>query len=156
MPEPRRSARLPRQFDPAVPHLSSLKMMTAIQFPVLPQVVDWTAKLPAGNLGMMLNQDLGDCTVAALYHGVQVWTGNALGQTYTEPDSCVLDAYEEKCGYHPDDPSSDRGGDEQPVLAWATNTGMLMSDGSRSKLAAFVEVDPRNMTDVCEAIYECG
>jgi len=103
----------------------------------------------------MLNDRLGDCTCAGLGHAVQVWTNDAQSAMVTPTDADVLEAYEVQ-GYNPKDPSTDRGANEQSVLSWAANVGMLLPDGSRSKLSAFIEVDPRNMTDVCEAIMECG
>lgn len=150
-----RYGRLPRAFMPEVPHLSALKMMRGTELPALPQKVDNALGLPP-NLGVMLNDRLGDCTCAGLYHAIQVWSQDAQGTMLTEPDALVLRAYEESCGYHPDLPESDRGGVEQDVLSWAAASGVPMADGSRSKLAAFVEVDPRNLADVCEAIWQCG
>ena len=150
--------RLPRTFDPAVPSLAPLKMMKSIRLPPLLYEVHNAAKLlPPGNLGYMLNDRLGCCTASGLYHAVQVWSQNARGVALTEPDTCVLQAYEEACGYDPTNSATDAGGIEQSVLAWATNTGLPMNDGSRSKLAAFVEVDGRKPhVDVCETIQECG
>lgn len=97
-----------------------------------------------------------NCTSAGAYHAVQVWTQDAAGAMLTEPDAMVEQFYSEATGFNPADPSTDQGGNEQAVLTRWLNTGLPMADGSRSKLSAFVEVDPRNLRDVCEAIYECG
>ncbi len=155
----RKFGRLPRQFNQAVPHMSSVRLMRDVQLPPLPPSLDNAGTLPA-DLGIMMNDRLGDCTCAGLYHAIQVWTKDAQGAMWTEPDTCVLEAYREACGYDPADPNTDAGGAEQSVLAWATNTGMpmVMQDGTaaRSKISAFVEIDPRNPRDVCMAIMECG
>lgn len=144
--------RKPRTFRPEIPHWSALRQMKA---PVpIPDAKNWLDGM-SGNFGMMLNDQLGDCTCAGMYHARQVWTFNASGVEVTEPDSAVLDAYEEACGYDPTNPATDEGGAEQNVLSWWTKTGLETTDG-RDKLAAFIELDPRNLFDVKEAIYECG
>ncbi len=155
MSENRKYGRLPRRFDPRVPHYSAIRQMPGFQLPPLTEHADNAASLPP-NLGSMNNDRLGCCTSSGLYHGIQVWTGDAQASMVTEPDALVLQAYEESAGYNPGDPATDRGADEQTVLSWALNTGLPVADGSRSRLSAFVELDPRNLTDVCEAICECG
>jgi len=67
------------------------------------------------NWGMMLNDQLGCCTIAAVGHAVQVWTANA-SQEVTVPDSAILSYYEQWDGYNPQNPSSDQGGVELDVL----------------------------------------
>lgn len=159
MSDTRKYGRLPRRFRPEIPHMSSVRLMRDVQLPALPQRLDNAASLPA-DLGIMMNATYGCCTCSGLYHAVQVWTKGAQGGMWTEPDSCVLEAYKEACHYDPANPATDAGGAEQDVLSWASNAGMpmVLGDGSaaRSKLDAFVEIDPRNPRDVCEAIMECG
>ena len=150
----RRYGRLPRKFNQAVPHLSSVRLMKGIQLPTLPDELHQAANLPA-DLGLMLNATLGDCTIAGLGHAVQVWTGDAQGAMVTIPDQYIEEMYEEFAGYIPGDASTDQGADEQRVLTCAMQDGIITPSGS-SKLLGFVEIDPRNPTDVCEAIMECG
>ena len=66
--------RLHRTYDPRIPHLSAL--LAGQVPPPPPPSIDWTKGMPA-NLGMMLNDTLGDCTCAAVYHAIQVWTYNS-------------------------------------------------------------------------------
>lgn len=151
--------RLPRVFHPEVPHFSAMKFMRSIQRPILP--VDCHAKLPA-NLGYMLNDKLGNCTIAGLGHAEQLWTQFAQNNMITIPDACVLQGYEEACKYNPADLQADgsnptdNGGVEQEVLSWATTIGVPQADNSRNKLLGFIEIDPHNSQNLCEAIYECG
>lgn len=149
--------RAPRSFDPRVPHLGMMKAMLRVAPPRPPLLskVDNAAKLPT-SLGMMLNDSLGDCTCAGIYHGVQVHTGEALGAPLTEPDACVLRLYQEAAGYRPGDPMTDRGAVEQDVLNYCLNTGFPLADGTRHRLLAYVEVDTRHLDDVCEVIQEFG
>ena len=156
MSDTRKYGRLPRGFDPRVPHLSAVKMMPRIQLPALPPEVHNAAILPEF-LGLMGNDRLGDCTIAALGHAVQLWTENARGAMVTPTDAAVEDAYRAVSGWDGGvgDPT-DAGAQEQDVLTWATNTGLTLPDGSRTKLNAWVEIDPRIHSDVCEAVLECG
>jgi hypothetical protein len=66
--------------------------------------------------GMMLNDRLGCCTIAAIGHAVQTWTANALGRELTVPDSTILEYYGKWDGYNPADPATDQGGVELDVL----------------------------------------
>jgi hypothetical protein len=125
----------------------------------LPASVDYASKLPDDS-GVMLNDRLGCCTCAALYHAIQVWSSwtNPDKLVITEPDECVLQTYEEACGYNPDDPSTDGGGIEQNVLTYYAKTGIPTGPHAETRhhLRAFVEVDVRNLDDIKRAIYECG
>ncbi|PWC37513.1 hypothetical protein [Azospirillum sp. TSO35-2] len=147
--------RLPRVHNPRVPHLSAL--LSGQTLPPPPASVDYTAGLPA-NLGVMLNDRLGDCTCAAFYHALQVWSAKAQGAIQTQPDVDVEQLYIQACGYNPNEPGEGPGGIEQNVLTYLLNTGAPVGpDGqSRHKIAAFVEVDPRNTVDVKTVIADCG
>jgi hypothetical protein len=147
--------RLHRSYNPRVPHMSALVAGRALPPP--PPQVDYTAGMPA-NLGMMLNDTLGDCTCAAFYHALQVWSFNATPPMQTQPDVDVEQLYIQACGYNPDVPGEGPGGNEQNVLTYLLNKGAPTgSDGqARNKIAAFVEVDPRNTDDVKRAINNCG
>ena len=102
------------------------------------------------NLGMMLNDTLGDCTCAAFYHAIQVWTFNATkGKSIeTEPDSDVEKLYELACGYKPAQGGEGPGGNEQHVLKYLLTKGAPMGPNGQTthKIDAFVEVDPRTPT----------
>jgi hypothetical protein len=147
--------RQPRSYNPRIPFMSALIRKATPM--VLPPSVDYAGKMP-DSLGMMLNDQLGDCTCAAYYHAIQVWSFNASGVLVTEPDQDVLDLYEGACGYVPNNPSTDQGGNEQTVLTYLMNQGAPtgMQAQTRHKLRAFVEVDVRNLDDVKRSIYECG
>jgi hypothetical protein len=107
---------------------------------------------------MMLNDTLGDCTCAAVYHALQVWSFNADGKILTEPDSDVEKLYILACGYNPRAGGEGPGGNEQHVLTYLLRTGAPFGPKGQTthKIAAFVEVDPRNTDDVKRAIVNCG
>ncbi len=94
----RKLGRLPRARNPRVPHMSSLLAGRAAA--ALPPQIDYTSRMPA-QLGIMMNDTLGDCTYAAYYHAIQVWTFNAAQNIDTEPDIDVEDLYIQACGYNP-------------------------------------------------------
>lgn len=148
--------RLPRAHNPAIPHLSALLAGRRRTFAPVPPAVDYTAALPA-DLGMMGNDHLGDCTCAALGHALQVWTANANPPIDTESDTNIVQLYSEACGYKSGDSSTDRGGVEQDVLAYAMLSGIPVSNGSgRHRITAFVEIDPSNQWDVKYSLFEGG
>ncbi|HUC84518.1 MAG TPA: hypothetical protein VL970_04930 [Candidatus Acidoferrales bacterium] len=152
---PLKLGRLQRTYDPRIPHLSALVAGTTLPPP--PASVDYTKGMPA-NLGMMLNDTLGDCTCAAVYHAMQVWSFNGEGTMATQPDSDVEKLYILACGYNPRVPGEGPGGNEQHVLTYLLNTGAPVGPKGAQvhKIAAFVEVDPRNTDDVKRTINDCG
>lgn len=95
----RRTLRLARYLTPALP-------------PPPPSVANSQG---ITNWGMMLNDNLGDCTIAGVAHAVQVWTLSH-GNEVTVPDPTVLQYYEQWDGYDPSNPASDQGGVELDVL----------------------------------------
>lgn len=152
-----RLGRTPRGRDPRIPHMSAL--LAGVQLPPPPASADYTKGMPA-NLGMMLNDTLGDCTCAAVYHAIQVWTYNATDNHAidTEPDSDVELLYEKACGYKPNTPGEGPGGNEQKVLKYLLRHGAPTGTDANTvnKIAAFVEVDPRVTDDVKRTINDCG
>lgn len=115
---------------------------------------NWTARAHRAqpNWGMMMNDTLGDCTCAAVGHAVQVLTSNAATEV-TVPDSAVLTAYENWCGYNPADPSTDQGGICLDVLNDWRQQGF---DGGVHKLLAYASVAPTDVVHVKQGIYLFG
>jgi hypothetical protein len=76
----------------------------------------------------------------------------------TEPDCDVEKLYEGACGYDPAKGGEGPGGNLQSVLTYLLNTGYPTGPTGQvlEKIAAFVEVDPRNLDDVKRVIQECG
>ena len=121
----------PRRHD--VRTLMMARYLTSA-LPAAPARVDYTHGI--ADWGMMLNDRLGCCTIAAVGHAVQTWTANAIGRELTVPDSAILACYEKWDGYNPTDPSTDLGGVELDVLkAWRQQgfTGQTLD--------AFVAID---------------
>ena len=113
-----------------------------------PPAKDWTAG--QSNWGVMLNNSLGDCTIAGAAHAIQVWSKNSLTES-TVTDADVLAAYEAWDGYNPANPATDNGGIELNVLNNWRNLGL-----AGHKLTAFASVTPSNQTEVQQAINLFG
>jgi hypothetical protein len=143
--------KLPRTFNPKITHMSSL--LCYKNLPAPPSSVDWSCKIT--DFGMMLNDQLGDCSCAAIYHARQIWTANA-SMEKTEIDENVLSLYEGSCGYNPDDASSDQGGILQNVLLYCTINGFQIGDKSKEKFMGFIEVDTGDVKDIKIAINDFG
>jgi hypothetical protein len=116
---------------------------------------------PVTQWGMMLNDSLGDCTCAAVGHGLQVATLNTPIGEITPVDDAVLGLYEKACGYIPGDPSTDQGGDINTVLNSTRTTGLGKKevDGHTRHhfpLYAYAAVDETNIEAVKLAIATLG
>ena len=109
-----------------------------------PVSVSWAKGIT--NFGMMLNDQLGCCTIAGIGHAIQVWTANA-SSIVTVPDSIIQNYYSTWDGYVPGDPSTDNGGVELDVLSdWKANgfSGHL--------LTAYADPTVSNLIEVRQAI----
>ena len=144
-----------RSFNPIIPHLSAHLSSRAL--PPTPDSVDWTRGMPA-DLGAMLNDKVNDCSIAAFYHALQVWSFNAAGALDTEPDTNVEALYGVVSGYRPSDAPPGPECNMQDVLCHLVKQGAPVGPDGKSvnKLAAFLEIDHRNLDDVRHTIAECG
>lgn len=147
MPSGKKLGRRAVKFDSRT--LMASQYMKLGKLPPLPSTVNWFSKLPS-NLGMMLNDQLGDCTIAGLGHGVQVWTGNT-GQMVTLSDSIIESTYSKFDGYVPGDPSTDQGGIELDVLNDFRQGGF-----GGYQLDAYMGIAPAHVANVLHAIHLFG
>ena len=122
------------------PHLEGL--------PRPPEFVLWFQKLE--NIGVMMNDSLGDCTCAGVGHAIQTWT-SLTGQQITPTDADILALYEGACGYKPSDPSTDQGGVEPDVLNYWKANGV-----AGHKLDGYASVNTQNTTEVRQAVQLFG
>lgn len=135
------------RIDPRTLRLSSY----TAALPDPPPARDWLAKFSENfDFGMMLNDNLGDCTCASLGHFIQVWTSETWSHPITVPDSTVLMMYEKACGYNPKDSNSDQGGVELDVLNWWRKNPIKVK--GNHQLAAYADATPSNHKSVMQAI----
>lgn len=94
------------------------------------------ALFPQDSWGMMLNNQLGDCTFAAVGHIIEWWMRLAQKSKIVVPDSAILKGYEDVAGYDPSTGANDNGCVELDVLNYWRNTGVF-----GHKLSAFATVN---------------
>jgi hypothetical protein len=116
--------------------------------PPPPPKADWTKGITSW--GMMLNDTLGDCTIAGAAHAVQVWTANN-GAVQSLPDSTVENYYEQWDGYVPGNSSTDNGGVELDVLNDWKKNGF-----AGYALAAFADPKASDLMQVRQSIALFG
>lgn len=136
----------PPKIDPRTLRLG--KYLSAA-LPAPPAYADWSRGFTF-DWGEMLNQNLGDCTIAACGHAIQTWTLDN-GRLVTVPDSAILRSYEQSCGYNPADPSTDQGGVEVDVLNYFRTTGV-----GGHQILAYVDPDPGNALHIKQSVYLFG
>lgn len=137
-----------RTFDSRIPQIDTIRHGSGL--PPLPATVDYASGLPA-NLGMMLNDTLGDCTCAAVGHSEQIWTSNTQSTMVTPTDDQIEQLYEAVGGYIPGNPNTDNGANEQVVLSYWLNNPV-----DNNKLTAFIEINQADMANVKRCVWECG
>lgn len=140
----------PAKRDPRILRLSKYFLPS---LPLPPDNCDNTGDVK--QFGMMLNDQLGDCTIAAVGHAEQIWSiaANGPASMYTPPDNIILNKYCQWCGYVPGDPSTDQGGVEIDVL---NDWHKYRLAHHRHRLDGYADPDPTNLEHVKQAIYLFG
>jgi hypothetical protein len=123
--------------------------------PTPPPEISYVVKVP--NWPVLLNDQLGDCVIAAMGHMIQQWTYFATGGTgmQTMTDDEALAAYEAIGGYDPADPNSDNGVCMLAALNYWRNTG-IMAGGKLHKIGGYVATDPQNLLQARQSIWMFG
>jgi hypothetical protein len=133
------------------PRLDGRTLRLAMYLPCLPPApasIDWSGKVT--DWTQLLNDSLGDCTIAAAGHLITTWTA-ANGVQHTPLDLDILTAYEQACGYNPSDPNSDQGGVELDVLKYWQQTGIGLD-----KIGPYLALNPKNENHVRSAVQLFG
>jgi hypothetical protein len=145
--QPRREDRFHRTLQ-----FKNYRLLEALPTP--PPEISYVVKVPSWP--MLLNDQLGDCVIAAMGHMVQQWTYFASGGTamQTMTDQEALAAYEAIGGYYPPDPSTDQGCDMLTALNYWRNQGIRVA-GKNHKIAGFVELTP-TLANLREAAWIFG
>ena len=123
-------------------NLQFSKYIKTTVLPPVPAVVDYSDKIT--QWGMMLNDRIGDCTIAAAGHLIEEWTD---GKTIV-PDSTITSVYSFISGYDPVTGKNDNGCAELDVLNYWHNNGI-----NNDKIGAFTEVDIKKPVDIKTALY---
>ena len=132
--------KLPKKSDSR--NLQFSKYLKAGVLPHVPSTVDYSDKI--SQWGMMLNDTIGDCTIAAAGHLIEAWSDGKI----IVPDPTIQSVYSAISGYDPVTGKNDNGCAELDVLNYWHNTGI-----NNDKIGAFTEVDIKNTTDIKTALY---
>lgn len=121
----------------------------------LPKSVNW-GKIPT--IGMLLNNELGDCVFASDGHICEILSYWGQGTEVVVTDDVVETAYEKAAGYDPNAPlnpdgsnPTDRGAQLTQGLGYLVTTGM-----QGVKIDAYAEIDVRNIVLLKTALAELG
>ncbi|MGB8422164.1 hypothetical protein [Paraburkholderia sp.] len=120
--------------DPHVPHLFQ-HMMAMKPSPA----VDWTKAVDSWP--MLANDQVGDCTCAAVYHQIQCWTANN-GSSWKPTDAETLALYGAITGY----PKQDTGAVEMDVLKYWHSVG-VPGDNTVDKVS-FCHLFQQNLDEI--------
>jgi hypothetical protein len=125
------------------------------QLPTPPPEISYVVDVPSWPV--LLNDQLGDCVIAAMGHMIQQWTYFATGgagmQTMTDDEA--LAAYQEIGGYDPNDPNTDNGVCMLDALNYWRNAGIIVG-GKLHKIGGYVATDPQNLLQARQAIWMFG
>lgn len=135
--------------DLTVPHLHTVLPATAIvptKSERYTQVKTWP---------MLMNDQLGDCTIAGVGHILEYWNVVAHKNPATMTDPEAEEAYEIIGGYIPGNASTDNGCVEVDVLKYFKNHGILAA-GKLHKISNYLFVSPKNLNQVKQSIYHLG
>jgi hypothetical protein len=129
----------------------------ATALPKHPAVDSITAlALPTG-LGMLGNDQYGDCVWAGAAHETMVWNRMA-GKTVAFTDASVLGDYAKCTGFNPKDPNSDGGTDMRVAANYRLKTGIADGSGHRHKVGAylFIPGGSKGWDEAQEAVWLFG
>jgi len=140
--------RLAAQFDPLVPKLGNLikapSPLPDTEFRYR-QVQYWP---------MLLNDQVGDCTVAGIGHIWEYWRMIATKSPYVMTDLEALAHYSAIVGYDPKNPNTDTGAVELDVLNYFKNVTMIASQPVQ--LLRFIAISSLAIDDVRYSIHNLG
>lgn len=122
--------------------------LVAADLPAPPPEANWAAKV--SSWPMMLNDTIGDCTVAAAGHCIEEWTTDA-GDPVIVPNATVLAVYSAVSGYNPVTHQHDVGATEISVLNYWRQQGI----GGHS-IRAYAALEPGNLDHVRDSVSLFG
>lgn len=110
--------------------------------------VNWSLKVPSWP--MFLNNDIGDCTIAAAAHMIESWSAD-VGPEAPVNNAQVLTAYSAVSGYNPSTGANDNGARISDILRYWRLAGI-----GGHKIGAYASVAPANRTLLHQSIQLFG
>jgi hypothetical protein len=109
---------------------------------------------PGFEWGMLANDRIGDCVIAMMLHSIEDFHLDVDTPVPAFTDQDAVSIYSAITGYHPNDPSSDHGTDENAAMSYWEQPGLRTSDGATHTIVATVAVDPSDLNECRIAIDE--
>lgn len=105
--------------------------------PAVPLTADVDRASEVPSWPVYLNDQLGDCTIAAIGHMYGAWSQYGSGSEALFDDATIQEVYSRVGGYDPDDPSTDQGCVMSQVLADQKATGITDTAGKVHKVLGY-------------------
>jgi hypothetical protein len=121
----------------------------------VPPTCDWTGSLT--NWLMLMNDQLGDCGIAAMFHG----TMSKLASLLTTPtilaptDAEVVAFYSAAGGYRPGKPWTDAGVNNPTMLSLAQKQGYMIG-GQKRRIGPYAQISGSDVATIQQGIYFLG
>lgn len=121
--------------------------------PPPPQSVDYTTRVTSWP--MFDNDTLGNCTVAAIGHLIQLYSSYTKPAPLVMSNANIINTYSDVGGYVSGDSSTDNGAVEQDVLNYWMNHGVPVND-IVNKITGFAKINVAKKTELQYALYWFG
>lgn len=105
--------------------------------------------------GMLGNDTAGDCVFAGACHETMLWCSEAGIKTRFTAENALAD-YAALTGFDPAKPETDNGTDMTEAASYRRKTGIVDAGGKRHTIAAYLKIDPGNLTEHYQALYLFG
>ena len=127
----------------------------AAALPPLPATFGHDQLIGAKDWLMLANDRYGDCVWAGAAHETMMLAREA-GNVVAFTDADVLGDYAAVTGFDPNEPQTDQGTDMQAAADYRRKTGILDATGKRHAVAAYLALEPGNVTHLYQATYLFG
>lgn len=118
----------------------------AVDLPTPPDTVDYMSRIT--RWPVLGNDRFGDCVFVTTGHMMKAWTTYAGGPVFTPTTTQILAAYSAVTGFNPRTGAGDNGTVSLDALNFWRKRGI-----AGRKIAAFVRLDHRNLTEVKTALH---
>ena len=118
--------------------------------PPPPSSADYSTKASAALSQVYLNDQLGDCVIAAIAHLLGIFSANAQEPPIVLTDAEIIALYGQIGGYDPNNPATDQGCDEVTALNWWQEYG---APTGKNQIAGWMQVDGTNPVEVRTALW---
>lgn len=147
--------KLPRREEPKLRGMGEYLGLTAVGAtpPPVPSAVDRSNDV--ASWPMLLNDQIGDCTIAAVGHAAQLWMAASGKTVRTMTDAEALAAYEKVSGYVPGQQDTDRGAIAIDVLTQWSGAGFGIG-GAADVLGGFCTLKQNDEGEVRAGVAWLG